>query len=301
MLMLLLPSLALASGFAQLQITMSITVMSSIISISGTVTDESGAPVADASISLEVKNPLSGTVRVTHIRTDSAGIFSDQFGLLAGSPSGNYTVYVMASKKPYIDAYDTAQFSFYLGDFILVASQSQISVQQGSAGTIDLTVSGVYGFADPVALEASGFPAGVSYRFSRQVTLPNSTVQMSIEADPSTTSGSYHIYITATGGGRNRNVDLILYVTERPEPVLPILPILLIMAVATGTVIVTIFIYSRMKRAIVNQKAPTKDYVAATRALVRLEELRGQGRIQEEEYRRLRKEYEEKIRRSVKA
>jgi hypothetical protein len=298
MLMLLLPSLALASGFAQLQITISITVMSSIISISGTVTDESGAPVADASISLEVKNPFGGTVRVTHIRTDSAGIFSDQFGLLAGSPSGNYTVYVRASKEPYIDAYDTAQFSFYLGDFILVASQSQISVQQGSAGTIDLTVSGVYGFADPVALEASGFPAGVSYRFSRQVALPNSTLQMSIEADPSTTSGSYHIYITATGGGRNRNVGLILYVTERPEP---ILPILLIMAVATGTVIVAIFIYSRMKRAIVNQKAPTKDYVAATRVLVRLEELRAQGGIQEEEYRKLRKEYEEKIRRSVKA
>jgi len=74
---------------------------SELVKISGNVTDSTGAPVASASVALEVKDSEANTIFLDIADSYSNGTFQDSFRLPDTAPTGLYTLYATASKVGY--------------------------------------------------------------------------------------------------------------------------------------------------------------------------------------------------------
>jgi hypothetical protein len=84
--------------------------------------------------------------------------------------------------------------------FTLAASPSSSTVTAGNSATYTVTVTGQNGFAGPVALSASGLPAGATASFSPASTSTTSTLTVTTTAG-TTPAGSTTLTITGTSGG----------------------------------------------------------------------------------------------------
>jgi len=86
----------------------------SIVNVQGQVTDASGNPVPDATITVQVDTPTGAELVYTNnILTNSAGTFQTQVALGANAQSGTYTVFASASKPGYPSI--TTQTAFVVG------------------------------------------------------------------------------------------------------------------------------------------------------------------------------------------
>lgn len=72
-----------------------------LVKIFGNVTDPYATPVQGASVALEVRDPNSNTVFLDITTSQNNGSFYDSFRLSLAAPSGQYTVYAVASKIGY--------------------------------------------------------------------------------------------------------------------------------------------------------------------------------------------------------
>lgn len=101
------------------------------------------------------------------------------------------------------------------GDFAISASPSALSILQSSSGTstISTTVSG--GFNSPVALSASGLPAGATATFSPpSIAAPGSgSSTVTFLAGSATATGNYTVTVTGTGGGKTHSTVITLTVS----------------------------------------------------------------------------------------
>jgi hypothetical protein len=90
------------------------------------------------------------------------------------------------------------------GDFTGTVSPSQASVSASGAGSANFTIttSAVNGGAGDLSLSASGMPSGVTASFS-STTIPGSSGSstLTLTASPGTPTGTYQIYINASGSG----------------------------------------------------------------------------------------------------
>jgi hypothetical protein len=103
--------------------------------------------------------------------------------------------------------------------FALAADSASLSVTAGNSVSTTLTMSAQGGFSSPVALSATGLPAGVTARFSSISLTPAAPVTMTLSAAanaPATTSGA--MVVTGTAGGFTRTVGFSLTVAGAPPP-----------------------------------------------------------------------------------
>ena len=95
-------------------------------------------------------------------------------------------------------------------NFVLTPNPSSVSVAVSKSNTATLTLTRLGGFTSPVALSASGQPAGVTVTFSPTSLTTSSTV--TIAASSSAAAGTYTLTLTGTGGGLTRTARITLTV-----------------------------------------------------------------------------------------
>lgn len=110
-----------------------------VVKISGSVQDRFKNPVEAVEVSIQVVNPLGNVVHSALIKTDSSGIYFDNFtiGELGYSIfiNGTYTIFVTASKFGYIDGY--AHATFIVGESNLPSINFvSINITDSTGGTI---------------------------------------------------------------------------------------------------------------------------------------------------------------------
>src|SRR5438105_1213239 len=103
----------------------------------------------------------------------------------------------------------SAAFWLVIHDFALSATSA--SAAQGSSATSTVTVSGLYGFADPVALSVSGLPPGATASFAPGATADVEVLTVSLGND--TPTGLWTFSVIAAGGGLTHTASVLLTVT----------------------------------------------------------------------------------------
>jgi hypothetical protein len=104
--------------------------------------------------------------------------------------------------------------------FTISAGQDAIDLCAPDEASIDLEITQLLGFEDPVTLSASGNPAGTTVVFADNPIIPPATTQMTVIADGSAPPGVYEIEVTGTAGEMTRSTFIELGIsTDLPAQV----------------------------------------------------------------------------------
>jgi len=188
-----------------------------------------GAPVADFSGS-----PTTGTaplsVSFSDASTGSPTSWSWDFGdggtLTSSSPThtygtpGTYSVTLTVANAT---GGDTVTKTGYVTvaapaeDFSLSASPSSKSVVRGSSTSYSVTANPLNGFTGPVALSASGLPAGATASFApNPLNLPQSSSStLTVSTSGTTKPGSYSLSITGSSGSLTHSTSVTLQIRRK--------------------------------------------------------------------------------------
>jgi len=277
----------------QLFIQVSIEVSESV-SISGRITDMRGNAISESVVSIQVVDPLGSTIHIARTLSSPNGSFSDVFALNPRIPIGTYAVYITASKEGYTDGRYVASFLISRRDFMIAVTESVKLIEQGENATFNFSVIGTGVFNETVHLTlGSALPQELKWRFSSEFVKPNASLALTLVSSPDTPTGNYTLLILGFGAGRSRSASATLVIVAK-RSFAPLLWLILVLAAAVGYVAV-----KRRSRRIMpfEELELTKDDVMVARKLVELEQLRADGKVEQKEYLRLRREYERKIQR----
>jgi uncharacterized membrane protein len=135
----------------------------------------------------------------------------------AQAVAGNYTIQVTANGGTVTQNASLSVTITPPANFTLGLSASSVSVKQGSSVTAGVTVSVSGSFNNPIALSATGLPAGVTASFTpANLAAPGSGAStLLVTASSQAAAGSYPIQITATGGGITHTQALTVTVTPQ--------------------------------------------------------------------------------------
>ncbi len=97
-------------------------------------------------------------------------------------------------------------------DFLIALNPSSLSVAQGGTATVQVAISAVGGFDEPVSLTISGLPAGISATFNPSAVRPDQQSQLTLQVDPQVASASYTLTVQGTAGSLTRTATLTLQV-----------------------------------------------------------------------------------------
>jgi hypothetical protein len=276
-----------------------------LVAISGRVFELNNYSVSNAVISIQVNNPQGTSILVTIRYTDLQGIFQDTFLLPPSSSAGNYTAYLVADKPGYDTARLTLTFTYATPDFSIGSSISALSLKQGDSGQLTVTILSLRGFNEPVNLTAIDPPAGVILQFNPSSIVPSGTATVNVGVSDTAKVGNYTVTLLAVSGSLNHKTSFQLTVNEGP---LQANFMLLIVAGVAILVLGALGLALRSRRRrrrreavleeLLKQASADTGYIATARVIARLEELRGLGRVDEDTYQRLKKEYEKRLEKS---
>jgi len=288
-------NLSRAQPLQRLMLTAFIDV-SEYVTVSGKVTLTSGEGVAEVVVSVQVVSPFGSTIHLARLFTDKNGGFSTRCTLTPRVTMGKYTASITASREGYADAYYTASFVVAHEDFYLSISPNVLLIRQGEAATLNIDVVGIAGYNETVSLTVgSASPKGVSYRLSNETARANATVTLLVLTTQDSAVGNYSITVTAWSGMRSRSASATVIITQRPTELT--VPALLAGALAVALISLALT-RRRFQSALRREESQfSQEYLAAARAVVKLEELRATEKIDEPTYLRLKQEYEEKVER----
>ena len=100
-------------------------------------------------------------------------------------------------------------------NFLISASPTSVSIQQGNQGESTITTNISGGFDSPITLSASGMPSGTTASFNpNPISAPGAgSSTMTVNVGSSTPIGTYPITVTANGGGVQQSATVKLTVT----------------------------------------------------------------------------------------
>ncbi|MFC8503365.1 hypothetical protein ACFUC1_13460 [Pedococcus sp. NPDC057267] len=108
-------------------------------------------------------------------------------------------------------------------DFGVTSQPLSVSVQRGQSASFTLTVTPTGGFTGPVALTATGLPAGSTATFSPPTVSVTSTAAVTstlvVTTSASTPTGSDVLTVTGTSGPTKHALDLTVVVSSPPPAV----------------------------------------------------------------------------------
>lgn len=270
------------------------------VAITGRVFDTANFSVPNAVISIQVNNPQGTSLHIAIAYTNPIGSFQDMFLIASNSPGGNYTAFVAANKPGYDAARVTLIFAYSSPDFSIQTSTPALSLGQGETGNVIVTVLSLRGFHDPVSLTALELPAGISLRFNPVSIVPSGSVIVDVSVSSFAAVGNHTITLLGLSGSITHKVSVQVDVFRGIVQVAYLLIVVI-------TIVAALFIFryrGKRKRkeaaveALIRQVSADKGYIAAARAITRLEELRAMNRVDETTYQRLRKEYEKRLEKS---
>jgi len=102
--------------------------------------------------------------------------------------------------------------------FTMSVGTSSIGFLQGASGQTAVTTAHVGSFNAPIALSASGAPAGVTTSFSpATINAPGDGAStLTVQAGPSAAAGTYNLTIKAAGGGQTKNATIRVTIQQLP-------------------------------------------------------------------------------------
>jgi len=273
--------------------------------ISGRVFESNNASIPNAVISIQINDPLGTTIRVAIAYSNPRGAFQDTFLIASDSPGGNYTAFIVADKPGYDTARTTLNFTYSTPDFSVEASPTTIVLQQGQTGSLTVTVLSLRGFNQAVNLTTLEKPSEITLQFNPVSVVPSGTSTLSVTIPASVAPGNYTVTLLAISGSLSHRASFQLIVTQSPvQADYSLMFGGLGFVLAVGVVGFAVRARSRRKRReaaleelLAQAKADT-GYVATARVIARLEELRAMGKVDEDTYQRLKKEYEKRLEKS---
>jgi uncharacterized membrane protein len=270
--------------------------------IMGRVFDTSNTPIPNAAISIQVNNPQGTSVHIAVNFTDSKGLFQDTFFLLATSPGGNYTVFLVSDKPGYDTTRVMLIFSYSSPNFSIQISASALSLRQGETSSVTLTILALRGFHELVNLTALALPMGITVQFNPTSIVPSGTVAVIIAISSFAPVGNHTVTLLGVSGFLSHRASLQVGIL--PGSIQAIYFPLALVVIFLGVVFMIARYRREQKRreavveSLIKQASADKGYVASARALAKLEELRATDRVDEATYERLRKEYEKQLEKS---
>jgi uncharacterized membrane protein len=262
-----------------------------LIVITGKVSNEAGYPIQNALISIQVNNPNGSVIHVALVYSSRNGTFKDEFSLSSDAPEGNYSVYIIASKAGYEDFQTKISLSFFFSDFLIAASPNIIELKQGEKQQILISLIPSKPLNITVLLQVSNAPKGIKYSLNQTFITPFKSSELTIEASKEAEAGRYNVTIVGAGGGKVKYANIMVTVVKNELNLSSISVLTISFAIAF---VLTLLVFLRKVKRGKESKFDRK-YLAYARALARIEELKAQGKISDEEYEKLREEYEEKL------
>jgi hypothetical protein len=260
------------------------------ITVSGRAAYSNGTGVI-SDVSIELRNPYGSTVGLRLAPTDPAGAFRDTFIIPYDSPAGAYSIDVTACRGTVCIARSTSVI-LSPSDFLINVVPKNATLEQGGTATFNITLLPVSRFNSTVTLTLLGAPNGTSYSFSQSSMLPRSSTELSIVTSATTPVGTFTVLIVATGGGKEHSETITLTITPASASNERVI------LVALALVIIAVLGLTFWRRRRVSEEfrlEEDKDSLAVVRALARLEELKAKGKVSNEEYDKLRKEYDHRL------
>jgi hypothetical protein len=326
---LLLAALLVSKGFQisvagpELVLTVSINVEfaekegTAIVKMTGNVLDPYDQPVKSAAISSQLNDPSKTSLHISLVYSKEDGSYSDEF-IIVKPVTGNYTLYLTASKPGYNDRNIHVPFSLMAGDFNVKISPSSRTIKQGSNASFEIAFIPLQGDTLPEAsIRIIGLPERISYNLINKSTISPRTFLLSIITRENTPIGKYNFTIIGEGEGYSSTTWAIIEVIETvPQPsestpldnengilsfgsLHPIF-FVIISIVVIFLVLIKFRIRKQKQDQVTLEPGRDKDYLAIARALARIEELRAAEKLDEETYRKLKKEYESKLEKAKK-
>lgn len=260
------------------------------ITVSGKVAYSNGTGVI-SDVAIEVRNPYGSTVGLRLAPTDPTGTFRDTFIIPYDSGVGAYSIDVTACRGTVCIARSTSVI-LSPSDFFIDVAPRNATLEQGGTATFNITLLPISRFNSTVTLTLLDAPNGTSYSFSQSSMLPRSSTQLSIVTSPTTPVGTFTALIVAKGGGKEHSETITL--TIRPASASNEQVILVALALAIIAVLGLTF-WRRRHVSGEFRLEEDKNSLAVVRALARLEELKATGKVSNEEYEKLRKEYDHRL------
>jgi hypothetical protein len=282
-----------------------------IVKMTGIVLDPYDHPVKSASISSQLNDPSKTSLHISLVYSKEDGSYSDEF-IIAKPVTGNYTIYLTASKPGYNDRNIQAPFSLMTGDFNLKISPNSRTIKQGSNASFEIALVPLQGDTLPqVSIRIIGLPDRVSYNLINKSATAPKTFTLIIMTRENTPVGKYNFTILGDAQGFSQTTWAIVEVNEmiqettEPPPInndndifsftfLHQLVFALIFIAVISIVFIKYLVRKKSDEVTLDPKKD-KDYLGIARALARIEELRAADKLIEETYRKLKKEYEEKL------
>ena len=279
---------------------------SKVIIIQGQVLEDSKG-VSDALVSIQVNDPRGESIHIALTYSNKTGHFYDEF-LLKGVTPGNYTLYLTASKIGYRDVVINIPFTLY-SDFNLMISPKFLELKPGEYG--NCTIEAVPDYPEEISLRIVSYPKFLKYTLTPTYIPSGGYAILYVNASKSAVPGKYNITVAGIADGRIRQINLTLLIPKVEEPsnvtttqkegretleapfyyVIPQRSKYVILGVAS-VAIITSFLVARFRR---RKRGVDLSYMSAARAIAKIEELKAMGKIDDETYERLKREYESKL------
>lgn len=326
---LLLAALLVSNGFQisvagpELVLTVSIAVElvekegTAVVRMTGEVLDPYDQAVKSAAISSQLNDPSKTSLHISLVYSKEDGSYSDEF-IIVKPVTGNYTLYLTASKPGYNDKNIHVSFSLMAGDYDLKISPNSRTIIQGSNASFEIALVPLQGDTLPeTSIRIIGLPERITYNLiNKSATIPR-TFMLSILTRENTPIGKYNFTIIGEGEGYSSTtwaiIEVIETITQPSEPTpldnenqiwsfATLYPIfLVIISIVVISIVLIMFRIRKQKQEQVTlEPGRDRDYLAIARALARIEELRAAEKLDEETYRRLKKEYESKLEKAKK-
>lgn len=156
-------------------------------------------PIANLSVGLEVHDPADNVISTRTPETNMSGIYSIQFKLPLGAPTGTYTVYVTCSHDG-MEAHNNTSFDVELiSGLVLTVETSKSSYKKGENitiyGNVTFDQSPLQGV--PVALEVQDPQLTPIVIRSRETNI-NGSYELTFRLSDGPRIGNYTVHATAS-------------------------------------------------------------------------------------------------------
>jgi subtilase family serine protease len=173
----------------------------------------------DSAISLSATGQPSGmTVTLSPTSITGAGSSAVKIAVSPTTPTGKYNIRIKGTSGSTTEI-ATIAVTVLPTYFTLSASPPSVSIARGSSGSSKITTTVTDGFDSAIALSATGYPTGVTIKFTpSSIAKPGSgTSTMEITVGKSVGLGNHTITINGTGGGITHSTVVTLDVLESAE------------------------------------------------------------------------------------
>lgn len=217
-----------------------------VVTLFGNITRANRSPVILATVSIEVNDPHGSSVHIALLHSDNKGSYSDTFELGPEQTTGNYTIYVTASKLGFRDAQAILIFSIGIAPFSISVSPASLTITQGETAVFEITLQSEGQISSVVHIEVTGLPVASSYSLSSNNETAPATVTLRIETSTKVNSGSYTLTVIGrSNGGESRATAEIL--VEEANMIGYYASIVLPVVMALALLVLGILFYRKVK------------------------------------------------------